>query len=81
MQRKPRKLTPVLDALGKAAFEREGDESRCELEERAFWRLRKEVGAPHHKTQLLLSFENGASVRRVLVTMAPCDEGSNRVVN
>jgi len=61
------KLTPILDALEAAARERETPDSTCTLDERAFWRLAKELGAPHHKTELVVQFE-GTPPRRVLVT-------------
>lgn len=63
------KPTPVLDTIEVAARARETAESACTLDARAFWRLAKELGAPHWKTQLLLQFE-GEPARRVLVTQA-----------
>lgn len=61
------KPTPVLDAIEAAARERETAESACALAAKAFWRLCKELGAPHWKTELLLQFD-GEPPRRVLVT-------------
>lgn len=63
------KPTPVLDAIEAAARERETPDSTCTLDARAFWQLAKELGAPHHKSELLVSFE-GEPTRRVLVTKA-----------
>lgn len=63
------KPTPVLDAIEAAARERETTDSACTLDARAFWQLAKELGAPHWKTEVLVSFE-GEPPRRVMVTRA-----------
>lgn len=61
------KPTPTLDAIEAEALTRDALESTCELEADAFWRLAKELDAPHWKTALQLQFDTSPP-RRVLVT-------------